>query len=153
MQKPTHMNPKIPKAVLAGIAGTGSMTLVMMMAPMMGFPKMSAAGMLSMMMGVPMVMGWLMHFMIGVVFSLAYALSFQNMVKGIRSPVIRGVVFGMGVFVFAQIMMAVMGAMMGGMPPMEGSKMMMMMGSIIGHLVFGTVVALIVKPALQPKTN
>lgn len=147
------MNPKIQQALLAGFVGTAAMTAVMMMAPMMGFPKMSAAGMLSMMMGVPMVVGWMMHFMIGIVFAVAYALFFQNVVKGIGSPLLRGVVFGMAVFVFAQIMMALMGAMMGGMPPMEGSKVMMIMGSIIGHLVFGIVVALLVKPALQPKTN
>ena len=67
--------------------------------------------------------------------------------------VLRGAVFGMATFVFAQVMMMIMGAMMGGLPPMEGSKAMLMMGSIIGHVVFGIVVALLVKPALQPRTN
>lgn len=147
------MNPRIQQALIAGLAGTAAMTAVMMIAPMMGMPKMSAAGMLSMMMRVPMVVGWLMHFMIGIVFALGYALFFQNIVKGMGNTIVRGVVFGMATFVSAQVVMAIMGAMMGGMPPMEGSAMMIMMGSIIGHVVFGIVVALNVEPALQPRTN
>jgi len=152
-QHKQKMKAKIQQALLAGLAGTGAMTLVTRVAPMMGFPKMSPPAMLSMMMGVPTIVGWMMHFMIGIVFAMAYALFFQNLVKGIASPVMRGAVFGMAVFVFAQIMMAVMGAMMGGMPPMEGSMVMMMVGGVIGHVVFGIVVALLVKPAVHHKFN
>ena len=149
----TAMTPRIQQALLAGLAGTAAMSAVTMIAPMMGLPKMSPPGMLAMMVGAPMFMGWLMHFMIGIVFALAYALFFQNIVKNMGSPVLRGAVFGMATFVFAQVMMMIMGAMMGGMPPMEGSKAMLMLGSIIGHLVFGIVVAMLVKPDLQPKTR
>jgi hypothetical protein len=38
-----------------------------------------------------------------------------------------------------------MGAMLGNMPKPEGSMMLMMLGSIMGHVVFGIVVALFVK--------
>jgi len=42
----------------------------------------------------------------------------MDIVKRINNKVLKGLVFGLAVFVFAQIVMAIMGAMMGGMPPM-----------------------------------
>ena len=136
---------KLRQSLIGGIIGTAVMTIVMMIAPMMGMPKMNAASMLSMMMGVPIEVGWLMHFMIGIIFAMAYAFFFIKVVKKVSSNVLKGAIFGIAVFIFAQIAIAIMGAMMGGMPPMEGSMMLMMIGSAIGHIFFGIVVAMFVK--------
>lgn len=138
------MTTKIKQALIGGIIGTAVMTLVMMIAPMMGMPKMSPPEMLSMMMGFPIVVSWMMHFMIGVIFAMAYAFFFINVVKKVSNNILKGAIFGMAAFVFAQIMMAIMG-MMFPMPPMEGSMMLMMVGSIMGHVIFGITVALFVK--------
>jgi len=139
------MKNKIQKSILAGIIGTAVMTMVMFIAPMMGMPKMSPPAMLSMMMGLPISVGWIMHFMIGVIFAITYGFIFINVVKKLANNILKGAIFGMAVFIFAQIAMAIMGSMLGGMPPMEGSMMLVMAGSIIGHVIFGIVVALIVK--------
>lgn len=139
------MTNKIQKAMIGGIIGTAVMTVVMMIAPMMGMPKMNPPQMLSMMMGFPIIVGWIVHFMIGVIFAMAYAFLFINVVKKVNNNILKGAIFGMAVFIFAQIMMAIMGAMMGGMPPMEGSMMLIMIGSIMGHVIFGIVVAMFVK--------
>jgi len=138
------MTNKIQKALIGGIIGTAVMTLVIMIAPMMGMPKMSPPAMLSMMMGFPIVVGWIMHFMIGIIFAMAYAFFFINLVKKVGNNILKGAIFGMAAFIFAQIMMAVMG-MMFPMPPMEGSMMLMMIGSIMGHVIFGITVAIFVK--------
>jgi hypothetical protein len=138
------MTNKIQKALIGGIIGTAVMTLVMMIAPMMGMPKMSPPEMLSMMMGFPIVVGWMMHFMIGVIFAMAYAFFFINVVKKVSNNILKGAIFGMAAFIFAQIIMAIMG-MMFPMPPMEGSMMLMMVGSIMGHVIFGITVALFMK--------
>ena len=138
------MTTKIKQALIGGINGTAVMTVVMMIAPMMGMPKMSPPEMLSMMMGFPIVVGWMMHFMIGVIFAMAYAFFFINVLKKVNNNILKGAIFGMAAFVFAQIMMAIMG-MMFPMPPMEGSMMLMMVGSIMGHVIFGITVALFVK--------
>ena len=138
------MKTRINQAVLGGIVGTAVMTLVTMIAPMMGMPKMSPPDMLSMMMGVPVVVGWIMHFMIGIVFAMGYAFFFINLVKKISNNVLKGAIFGIAALIFAQIMMAIMGMMMQA-PPMEGSKMLMIIGSLIGHVVFGITVAQFVK--------
>ncbi len=139
---------KIKQALLGGIVGTAVMTVVMMIAPMMGMPEMNPPEMLSGMMGMPIAVGWLMHFMIGIIFALAYAFFFINVVKKINNNILKGAIFGFVVFIFAQIMMAIMG-MIFPMPPMEGSMVLIMVGSIVGHIIFGIIVALFVKDNAQ----
>lgn len=138
------MNTKIKQSLISGIIGTVVMTAIMFIAPMMGMPKMNPAAMLSGMMGTSIVIGWLMHFMIGVIFAAFYVYLFHPKVN-IKSKILKGAVFGIAVFIFAQVAMAIMGAMMGGMPKPEGSMLLMAIGSIMGHVVFGIVVALFTK--------
>lgn len=145
------MTTKIKQSLIGGIIGTAVMTMIMFIAPMMGMPKMSPPEMLSMMMGFPIAVGWLMHFMIGIIFAMAYAFFFINLIKKVNNNILKGAIFGFAVFIFAQIMMAVMGILMP-MPPMEGSMMLMMVGSIMGHIIFGITVALFVKTSVPEKT-
>lgn len=136
------MNSKIQKSILAGIIGTAIMTLVMMIAPIMGMPKMSPPEMLSEMLGMPDLVGWIMHFIIGIMFAFAYTYLciFKYKLKNVW---VKGTVFGIIAFVFAQIMMAIIDTMMP-MPEMEGSVMLSMIGSLMGHIIFGIAVAKIV---------
>ena len=139
------MNTKIKQGLLGGIAATVVMTAFMMIAPVMGMPEMSPPEILATMMGLPILVGWIMHFMIGVIFALAYAFFFMDWVKRVNSNVLKGAIFGFAVFIFAQIAMAILGAMMGGMPASDDSVVLIMIGSIVGHVVFGIVVALLVR--------
>lgn len=138
------MKSKIQQSVIGGVIGTAAMTMIMFVGPMMGMPKMNPAEMLSGMMGVPVLIGWLLHFMIGVIFALGYVLLLNNLFRNINSKVLKGTIFGFTVFIFAQIMMAVMGAIMGGMPSPEGNMLLMAIGSIVGHIVYGIVAVLFV---------
>ncbi len=137
------MKQKIQKTILGGSAATAVMTLVTFMAPLMGMPEMNPAAMLSGMMGAPLFVGWAAHFMIGIIFAAGYAYLFAPTVR-ISNWVLRGGLFGFAVFVFAQIMMAAMGALMEGMPAPEGSMVLLMLGSIMGHVIYGIVVGFIV---------
>ncbi|PKP30165.1 MAG: hypothetical protein CVT99_14530 [Bacteroidetes bacterium HGW-Bacteroidetes-16] len=139
------MKSKIQQSVLGGILGTAVMTMVMFIAPLMGMPKMNPAAMLSAMMGIPIVVGWVMHFMIGIVFGLGYVFVLEKWVRRINSRLLKGAIFGFAVFIFAQVMMAVMGAVMDGMPSPEGNMLLIMMGSIIGHVVYGIVTVQFIK--------
>lgn len=131
-------NNKLMKAVIAGIAATAVMTVVGVLAPYMGLPKMNPAEMLSGMLGVSPALGWIMHFMVGIIFASAYVYWFDPKVK-INNAFVKGLVFGFAVFVFAQIMMFLMGMVIA-MPAPE-SPMLMMLASLIGHLVYGIFVA------------
>jgi len=53
------MKNKIIQSFLGGIVATAVMTMVMFIAPFMGLPKMNPASLLSMMIGVPIIVGWL----------------------------------------------------------------------------------------------
>lgn len=139
------MKTKISQAVIGGIVATLAMTMVMFIAPYMGLPKMNAAAMLSMMMGVPVLIGWGLHFMIGIVFALAYVFLFVPILKKVRNRILKGVIFGLTVFIFAQMMMVVMGALLGGMNSPSGCIVLTLVGGIIGHVIYGIVVSILVK--------
>ena len=134
------MKSKIAQSVIAGLVATAVMTGFIFLAPMMGLPKMNPAEMLSGMMGVPLMVGYLMHCMIGIIFAAAYVYLFNPKVR-IQSKLIKGSLFGFAVFIFAQVMIFIIGKLM---PMAEDNMMLIMLGSLIGHLVYGIVVALIV---------
>ncbi len=148
-QKTFIMKSKIAQFLIAGMVATAVMTGFTFLAPMMGLPKMNPAEMLSGMMGVPIMVGYLMHFMIGVIFAAAYVYLFNPKVH-IQSKLVKGIVCGFAVFIFAQVMMFIIGKMM---PMPQDNMMLMMLGSLIGHLVFGIVVALIVPVYTQVQSD
>jgi|GEM_PF-244825 len=137
------MKTSISKPLVAGLIATTIMTIVMFMAPLMGLPKMNAAAMLSMMLGVPIFAGWLMHFMIGIIFAFGYSFIFARVLNKVNSTFLKGAIYGLIVFVFAQAMMFVMGLLMP-IPQNNANIGLMMIGSIIGHIVFGIGVAEVV---------
>ncbi|NQW28940.1 MAG: hypothetical protein HQ472_00315 [Ignavibacteria bacterium] len=139
------MHKQIKQALLGGIVATAVMTAVTLIGPMMGMPKMNPAEMLSSMMNVPVAIGWVMHFMVGIVFALSYAYIFIRVLTKVSNVILKGAIFGFIIFVFAQVMMMAMGAMMGGLPEVDGSKSMMVFGAIMGHVIYGIVVAMFVK--------
>lgn len=121
------------RAVLAGVLGTAAMTLVgVYVAPIMGIPRMNPAVMLAGAMGGNLVLGWMGHLMIGIVLALGFAL----VAPALPGPAaLRGALWGLAPFFLAQIV--VMPMM--GMAVFSGS-LVMAMGSLVGHLVYGGVV-------------
>ena len=142
------MKNKLQQAISSGIAATVIMTLVMIFAGMMGMPEMSPPDMLSAVMGVPVMGGWVIHFLIGITFAAIYVYIFNTLFKKINSRPLKGTLYGVVAFILAQVGFMVMGAVFGeeNMPAPEWSMTMMMIESIIGHVVFGIVVVLMVKP-------
>lgn len=139
-------------AIVAGLAGTVVISLLMAMGPRMGMPKMAIWEMLGTMFSKEgnVGLGWAMHFMAGVVFALLYAALWA---AGIGSAtLVSGIVFGAVHFL-------IVGLMMGGMPMLHaGVKAgtvqapgvlmlnaggMGFMGGLIGHVLYGLVVALV----------
>lgn len=138
------MNTKITQSVLAGIIATIIMRFIMFLAPKMDLPKISPPEVLAEIMGAPIVVGWLMHFMIGIIIAAFYAFFFSPKIM-IQDKVLKGSVFGFVVFIFAQIIMALVGATVGGIPQPEGTTTAIVLGSVMGHVVFGIFVALSVR--------
>ena len=139
-------------AVVAGVVGTAAISLLMAMGPKMGLPKMAIWEMLGSMFDPKgnRTLGWGMHLMMGVVFALVYAALWS---AGIGAPTLLwGILFGAIHFV-------VVGMMMGGMPMMHAgikagavaapgvlmlnNGVMGLMGGLVGHSLYGLVVALV----------
>ena len=132
--------PNLTKALGAGIAGTIVMTLFAATAPLMGMPEMNVPEMLSGFMGVPTIAGWLAHFMIGTILALAYAFVLISKLPG--KPVVRGILFGLIPWFMAQILVnPMMGA--GVFAVNTAAPMLMVAGSLMGHVVYGAIVGLV----------
>jgi len=130
------MNKQLISILKGGIIATAVMTMLMLVAPMMGMPEMPIGNMLAGFMGIPVWMGWVMHFVIGTVLAAAYVFIWKNRLPG--SAVVKGLLFALIPFFMAQIIvMPMMGA--GLFSANTPAPMMMVMGSLIGHLVYGAV--------------
>jgi asparagine N-glycosylation enzyme membrane subunit Stt3 len=125
---------KLGRTALAGVGGTAIMTMLMLAAPLMGLPKMPIGEMLGSFLKIGSTLGWAMHGMIGLVLAAFYAAVLSGRLPG--APALRGAVFGVLVFLVAQL--AVMPMMGAGV--FSGGNIPMIMGSLVGHLVFGGVV-------------
>ena len=124
------------RAVLAGLIGTLGMTIVMLMAPLMGMPPMPIGNMLAGFMHVPVALGWIMHFMIGTVLAVGYVYLFAARLPG--KPFIRGLIYSLIPWLMAQIIVnPMMGA--GVFASATPTPILFVMGSLVGHLVYGAV--------------
>lgn len=139
-------------AIVAGLIGTAMISMVMAMAPKMGMPKMDIVGMLGSMFGPPnRTLGWAIHFMMGAIFALIYALLWSI---GIGQPnwstalVFGGVHWQAAGLVMGRIPMVHVGIQCGevqapGLWMINNGGMMGFGGGLIGHVIFGLVVVLV----------
>ena len=120
------------RAVVGGLVGTLAMTAVgLWVAPVMGIPKMNPADMLAGAMGGNALLGWLGHLMIGMILALIYAVVAPRLPG---APAVRGAIFSLAPWLMA--MLAIMPMM--GMPAFGGAAAPAV-GSLIGHLVYGSI--------------
>ena len=134
------MHPNIGRSMLGGLAGTMVMTAMMyMVAPMMGL-NMDIAQMLGSMLGGSWAAGMAMHVVNGtVIFPLVYALVLYSMLPG--GPLVKGAAWGVVLWLVSQaVVMPMMG---GGFFRMAMGGMMAVVGSLMGHLLYGVVLGAI----------
>lgn len=134
----TH--PTFARAALGGFVGTLAMTALMyVVAPLMGL-RMDIAAMLGSMLGDRWIAGMMMHFVNGsVIFPAVYVYALYGHLPG--SPAIRGAIWGVALWFVAQtVVMPMMGA---GLFSSAMGGVMAAMGSLIGHIVYGTLLGII----------
>jgi len=130
------MNRKFGRVIWAGLVATAAMTTLMLVSPMMGMPKMAIGEMLASFMNIPVALGWVAHFMIGTILGFVYAFLFAERLPG--SSATRGALYGLIPWLLAQMMVnPMMGA--GFFAINTPAPLMMVMGSLMGHLVYGVV--------------
>ncbi|MCI0553735.1 MAG: hypothetical protein L0287_22535 [Anaerolineae bacterium] len=143
----------ILSAVIAGVVASLVFSIVLGVAPKMGMPKMDIVSLLASMFSPRSnpVQGWMMHLMMGIVFALMYALLWSS---GIGAPT------WLGGLIFGAVHWLIVGMVMGMIPIMHvGIKsgtvqapglwmtnhggFMAFMGGLIGHMIFGAVIAVV----------
>lgn len=130
----------ILRAIGAGIAGTAAMTMLMLMGPLMEMPDMNIGKMLSGVMGTPIAIGWLAHGVVGTVLAIIYAHAFSLKLPG--APWLRGTMFSFIPWLVKESMLSPMmgtGFFESGTP----APLIMAMGGLMGHLVYGIVLGAI----------
>ena len=133
---------KLKQALLGGIIATVVMTMLMLAAPMMGMPAMKIGNMMAGFMGIPIWLGWAMHLMIGVIWAMVYVFMVKDRLT--LSPAISGMLFALFPWILMQlIVMPMMG--MGLFSADAPNQMMMVIGTLVAHLVYGLVLGLIAK--------
>jgi uncharacterized protein DUF6789 len=134
----TH--PTFTRAALGGLVGTLAMTAMMyVVAPMMGL-RMDIAAMLGSMLGGSWTAGLMMHVVNGaVVFPAIYVFALYAHLPG--SPAVRGTIWGVALWLVAQtVVMPMMGA---GLFSSAMGGVMAAMGSLIGHVLYGSLLGII----------
>ena len=130
--------------IIAGLAGTVAMTILMYLAPLMGMPKLDIIAMLGTMFTsnktVSTIIGVMAHLMMDVVFAFIYALLWSF---GIGSPTwLWGLIFGAVHGLVVYMIMPMINRMHPRSVEMEGGTKMAV-GMVMVHMVFGLVVALV----------
>ena len=133
-------------AVISGIAATALMTIFTFMAPLMGI-KMNIPEMLASTMGLPILFGWLAHFMVGIILAIFFAGIYLPLTKS-ESSLKSGAIFSIFPWLMAQIIVMPMMSALNGMGFIAGlfsGSVILAMASLMGHLVYGVVLGKIYK--------
>jgi uncharacterized membrane protein YagU involved in acid resistance len=132
------------RAVLAGLAATLAMTLLWLVEARLDLGTLAFGDILSSLLAVATAyaslgpaMGWILHFGVGALLAVLYAAVFAARLPG--PPFRKGLAYGGMIFVLAQVVFM----------PLVGSGVFshgdrgMLLGSLIGHLVYGGLVGAI----------
>jgi len=140
--------------IIAAFIATLVMSMFMALAPKMGMPRMDIVGMLATMFtkkGIP-ALGWMMHFMMGILFALVYAFLWE---QGIGTATwLYGMLFGAVHWLIVGMIMLMIPMLHVGIRSGEvkapglymtgnGGGWKAFIGGLMGHMVFGLVVALV----------
>lgn len=142
----------IKSALVAGLIATAAMTIFTFMAPLMGF-EMDIPKMLANAFGIPIIFGWIIHFMIGEILAINFAAIFlikTNKAADFKS----GALFGLIPWFVAQVMVMPMMSVMAGVSYSAGlfsGSILIAMASLVGHLIYGAILGSIYKS--QTVTN
>ncbi|MBE0508399.1 MAG: DUF2938 family protein [Marinospirillum sp.] len=133
---------KISAGLLSGLVATFVLSALMLLKGMMGMmPDLDVIKMLAGQMGSGAAMGWVAHFMIGVLgYGLAYTVVFSKLPLG--GSWVRGLALGVaGWLGMMVVLMPMMGAGVFGQQMPSG--MMVPVGTLMLHAIFGIVLGLV----------
>lgn len=136
------MMKKILLAFLSGLLGTLVMMVVMQIIPLTGLPKLAQPEIIAYILGTEDYIGWIIYFVVGAFFAVVYHFAIAERLP-IESNVVKGLIWGFIVFVFATAAVFALPAVGITTPQHKEPVAMVALVSLIGHLVYGILVAII----------
>lgn len=136
------MNTKILLSVLSGVLGMIMMMIIMLIAPLVGLPKMIQPEIINALLGGSELVGWTVYIFMGAVFAVIYHYGFAHRLP-IESNIVKGLIFGFAIFVIAQASVFILPALGVKIPDSGASMLSIIAGNLVGHLIYGVVVAVI----------
>jgi MFS family permease len=133
------------KTFLAGVTATLIMTGFMLLAPVIGLPKMNVGELLGSFVSSEAV-GWVLHFVIGIAFAFIYV-SFFNRWLPVEHKVLRGLIFGIIVFVVSEIILTVMNLRVDLPWDKKEGMAKMLFGNALAGMIYGMVLGAFFKRA------
>jgi hypothetical protein len=133
---------KILLAVFSGLLGTMVMMVVMLILPVTGLPKLAQPDIIAAILGMEEFVGWGVYFLMGAVFAVLYHYAFAHRLP-IESNAVKGLLFGFVVFVLATAVVFVLPMLGINAHQAESSVIDIAAVSLIGHLIYGVMVAII----------
>ncbi len=126
------------KVLLAGIAATAVMTVFMIVAQFIGLPKMNVGELLGELFAGNIIIGWSLHFVIGIIFAFIYVQFFNHTLPVIHD-VFRGMVYGIIVFIGSQIIFTTV-SLLGLLTwDQKESMALMVFGNCLACMIYGSV--------------
>jgi len=138
---------KFFSGIVSGSIATAVMSLFMYVAAGMGFVAVAPQELAAYVWTLGPAMAWAVHFLMGILLALLYIFIFRRMLRVIDSVLLKGFIFGLIAFLIAQIGYFGLEQAAYEMPTSTDNDMVLAVtSSLIGHLIFGIIVALISRP-------
>ena len=130
---------KLMNGVIAGVVATVVLSGMMLIKAKMGvMPELDIISMLAGMMGAGAIVGWLMHFMVGIGYGVAF--SQINQLLPAKSFIVKGIMIGVAGWLM--MMLALMPMMGAGIFAMKMGMMAPVM-TLVLHVIFGAVLGFV----------
>ena len=128
----------------ASVTATAVMTLLMLIAPFLGLPPMNAGALLGSIVGGNETIGWIQHFVIGIIFAFVYATFFNDWLP-VENNILRGTMYGIIVFVFSEINFTLINLFGFLTWHQKESMALMVAGNCLVRMAYGTILGLFFK--------
>ncbi|HWB64820.1 MAG TPA: DUF6789 family protein [Chitinophagales bacterium] len=126
------------KLMAASVSATLVMTVFMLLAPYIYLPKMNVGHLLGAMFGQSDAIGWVLHFVLGIVFGYVYVAVLNDKLP-VENHTARGTIYGIIVFVFSEVILTLIN-FMGYLNWTERESMAkMVFGNALACLIYGAV--------------
>jgi hypothetical protein len=126
------------KTIYTGLIATAAMTAFMFIAPYIGLPRMDMGELLGSVFGGKEGLGWIAHAVIGIILVIPYVLLLNRWLP-VDNKVARGIIYGLLVFVFSEIVLTAINV--GGYLQWPEKERMgaMVFGNAIACMIYGAV--------------